>query len=79
MAQQTCEVELWVCVDSNGDYSVAKTDSDARENYESEVQNLADTEGHRMVKVTLTVPLPEVVELTGTVPADEKPAAMVVK
>ena len=46
--------------------------------YEADVQAVADVQGLRRVKVTLTIPLPEVVELSGTVPADGE-AALTVK
>ena len=69
MAQQTTTVEVWILVDSNGDYAIAKDSSDLADAYEQDIQACSDAEGLRRVKVTLTVPLPEPVELTGTVPA----------
>lgn len=70
MAQPTTTVEVWIVVDSCGDYVVAKDEADLNDVYESDIQALGDAEGLRRVKVTLTVPLPVVVELSGTVPAD---------
>jgi hypothetical protein len=77
MAQQTTEVTVWVLVDSCGDYAVAKEADGLNDAYEQDIGSISDAEGLRRVKVTLTVPLPVVVELTGTVPADG-PAALAV-
>jgi len=68
MASETCEVFL--CVDSAGNYGVGKDEAAARENYESDVQALSDADGFRLVKVTVAVPLPEMVELVGEAPAE---------
>ena len=66
MKTTTCEV--WILVDAAGDY-VASHDADQLgELYESGVQSLADCGGFRRVKVTVVVPLPVTVELTGMAP-----------
>lgn len=70
MPQQTTTVEFWVLVDSTGDYAVGKDADLAKEGYENDIQPVADAEGFRLVKVALTMPLPQVIEMTGTVPAD---------
>jgi hypothetical protein len=76
---KTCECELFVVVDGCGDYAVGKTAEDAREAYENEVQALADAEGFRTVRLLVTVPPPEVVELAGTAPAQGAAALRVVE
>jgi hypothetical protein len=63
-----CKCELFVLVDAAGDYAVGKDEAAAREAYENEIQALSDADGFRLVKVTVNVPLPEVVELTGDAP-----------
>lgn len=67
----TTQVEIWVCVDSNGDVGIGECDVSAREKYEENIGNLNEAEGFRLVKVLVTVPLPEVstVELTAEAPA----------
>ena len=76
---KTVEIEVFVCVDDCGDYAVGKESANAIEAYEGEVQALTDAGGFRMVKLTLTVPLPEIVEMTGEVPALGEPAALKVE
>jgi hypothetical protein len=71
----TTTVEVWVLVDDCGDYVVATDPDRLGEEYEADVQDLANAGGLRRVKVTLTVPLPEPVELTGVV-ADDGPATL---
>jgi hypothetical protein len=75
---QTTQVEVWVLVDANGDYAVGRDAADAREDYDNDIGNDVDEMGgFRLVKVLLTVPLPVVVELSGTVPADGQAALRV--
>ena len=62
------EVEVFVLVDAAGDYAVGNSPEAAREKYGEDVGPLEDTDGFRLVKVLLNVPLPEVVELAGDVP-----------
>lgn len=76
---KSVEVEAWVLVDDTGDYAVGKAAELATEAYENEVQELTATSGYRMVKLTVTVPLPEVVELSGVVPSDGEAATLQVK
>jgi hypothetical protein len=65
----TTTLEVWTCVDANGDYAVGTTEEAAREKYEEDIGALNEASGFRLVKVNLTVPLPEVIELE--VEADE--------
>lgn len=64
------DVEVFVVVDSAGDYACGVSIDAARERYEEDVQSLADAEGFRVVKCTLKVALPECVVLSGTAPAN---------
>lgn len=61
------EVEVWIVVDESGDFSVAATQAAAVERFADEIGGDLAT---RQVKVTLRVPLPRPVELTGEVPAE---------
>jgi hypothetical protein len=67
--QQYADVEVWVCVDSCGDYAVGRDRDDAAEDYEADIGEASAAEGLRYVRVTLKVALPAAVELTGTAPA----------
>ncbi len=76
MAVLMQEVEVWVLIDSNGDY-VASDDADLlNERYEERVQEVSAAEGTRRIKITLKVPLPAVIELTGTVATVEEPGEL---
>ena len=75
----TTELTLSVVVDSTGDYAVGKTDEEARNAFESDIIALCDTEGFRLFRVTLNVPLPEPVELTGEVAESGEAATLAVK
>lgn len=65
MATSKISVEMWACVDACGDYGVGADEEKARENYEEAIQALSESGGFRLVKVTVLVPLPEAIELTG--------------
>jgi hypothetical protein len=60
------EVQVWVCVDENGDYAVHKDGPhEAGEAYQDDIG------GHgprRTIQVTLMVPVPKQIEMAGTVP-----------
>lgn len=73
MTKTTCEV--WLCVDSCGDYGVGPDAEGARANYEETVQALCDADGFRLVKVSVAVPLPQPVELVGEA-SDEETASL---
>jgi hypothetical protein len=66
---KTCELEIWVKVDADGDYRVGIDAEAAAEAFETDIGESADTPT-RLVKVVLTIPLPAVATLTGTVPAE---------
>jgi len=58
------EIEVWVMIDSDGDYAVAKTEDDACELFESDT---GGSGARRLVKLTVKVPLPKPLEATGVV------------
>lgn len=71
MATKYTTVEVWVMVDDGGD-AVATHDPDRlAEMYEECVQEVSLAGGLRRVKLTVKVPLPTVIELTGEVTVDE--------
>jgi hypothetical protein len=63
----TCEVEVYVLVDGDGNY-VASEDADALADRYDEVAGNDAATARRRVKVVLTVPLPVEAVLRGTVP-----------
>lgn len=70
MAAQTCEVEVYVLIDSDGNY-VASEDADALADRYDEVAGNDSATARRRIKVVLTVPLPVEAVLRGTVPEME--------
>lgn len=78
MSAKTVQVEVWVVIDENGDYDIGPDAETATENYGNNVGDLTSVNGFRTVKVTLTVPLPVVTELTGTVPDFGTPGELAV-
>jgi hypothetical protein len=66
---EKAKCDLVLIVDSCGDYGAGKDFDAAKENYESDIGDLAACEGgFRVVRVAVGVPLPEVVELAGDAP-----------
>lgn len=63
-------LEVWVLVDQDGDYEVGTVGSDAATRYDESVG--ADGErGMRMVKLLVTLRIPEVIEVAVNVPDTE--------
>ncbi len=67
--------EVFIVVDANGDCAVGTTADAARESFDDNVGGLADGEGFRMVRVTVSVPLPEIIDVTAEVEDDEPATA----
>lgn len=78
MAAKMQEVEVFVMIDADGSYIARETYDDLATAYAEHVGELSAQDGFRVVKVKLTVPLPELIEVTGTIPADEEPSALAV-
>lgn len=79
---QTIEVVVFVMVDEDGNAVATLGDGDSRENladlYDEQIG--AGTEvARRVVKVVLTVPIPEPVVLSAELPADKETLALTVK
>jgi hypothetical protein len=60
-----CKVEVFVVVDSDGNYSIGMTEEAAGEQYDSDGNTAL---GRRVILLTVDVPLPVVVELHGIAP-----------
>jgi hypothetical protein len=72
-------LEIVVCVDANGDYRTGRDADEAREKYEEDIGALAECDGFRIYNLTLTVPLPRPVEVSGTVARTDDSATLTVK
>lgn len=77
MATQFATVEVVVLVDAEGQYDFGNDEDEARTNYEENVGALNETEGFRLVKIKVKVPLPEIaeIEVEALAPALEDAAA----
>lgn len=71
MATEFATVEIWVVVDENGDYDVGNDIDTASERFNDTVGFEKQT-GTRQVKITLKVPLPTVLEVSGEVAVSEE-------
>lgn len=58
-------IEVWVCVDEDGDYTVGEDQSVALDRY---TENINGDGGRRFIKLSLTVAPPARIQLSGTVP-----------
>lgn len=64
---KTAEIEVWVVVDSDGVYGVGIDQDVAQTDFDN-----SDGSGPtRLIRLKLTVPLPKVIEVTGTVPNED--------
>lgn len=72
------QIEVFIMVDVDGDYVVAKDEADLGQIYQD---NIADpiTVATRTYKLTLNVPQPKIIDVRGTLPAPvEQPAEMAI-
>ena len=78
MATTYKTVDVWVVVDEDGDYDCGVDAGLAAENYANNIMTPDGTKGMRVVKLSVRVPLPTPIELTGEVVSDESGAGLVV-
>lgn len=69
---------MWACVDADGDYGVGKDEDAATTAYDDKIGGRADR-GIRYVKITVKVPLPVAIELSGECPAEPAAGSLSVK
>jgi hypothetical protein len=62
-------VEFYVLVDESGDFGIGRDEDVAKDNYADDIGGGAGP--MRMVKVTLNVPEPKTVEMSGDVPEED--------
>ncbi len=75
----TTELTFFCLVDSVGDFAVGKSEEDARNQYEADIQPLADCDGFRLLAFAVTTPLPEQVPVSVVIPAIEGKVAVKVE
>jgi hypothetical protein len=59
------EVEIWVCVDTNGEKTIGSSKSEVLSNHS---RLIGDEAPRRLIKIVLSVPLQEFVTLSAVVP-----------
>lgn len=69
-------LEVWVAVDADGGYGTG-TDQDAACTDYDEAQGRDSVTGFRLIKVLVTVPLPEPMTATAVLEADDPPVAAI--
>lgn len=75
---QYTTVVVRVLVDEDGDHVAVEDGGDLEGRYEEQVRPLAECQGLRTVLITVKVPLPTVIELSGEVTADETATGLAV-
>ena len=65
VAAETADIEIYVVVDSDGDYEVGINDEEATERYG---ETISASLPRRLIKMTITVPLPRMIEVTAAIP-----------
>lgn len=70
MSAATVEIEVYVVIGADGQYSVGCDIDLAKEQYESDIEEISQAEAIRIVRCVLSVPLPQITTLRGIVPAD---------
>ena len=65
-------VEVWVLVNSEGEYVAHEDAGVLAEEYEERIGEMSAAEGLRRVCVKVTVPLPTPIELVGEASVDEE-------
>jgi hypothetical protein len=68
----TVEIEVWVSVDSDGNYECGLDAEQATERHEENHGALNAFMGNRMVRVKLQVPLPKPIEVSCVIPAEQE-------
>ena len=74
-----CELELWACVDDEGQYECGTTQEAAIERYEAESASSNQRSGFRLVAFTVKPPCPEPSYVNVEIPAAPEPALVSVK
>lgn len=69
MAAKMIEVQVWILVDSDGDYVIATDQDDVHTKYVEDVSEESSLP-KRLVCVTLQVPAPQMVHVKATLPEE---------
>lgn len=76
MAAEMLEVEVWVLVNSEGEWVAHEDAGQLADAYGERIGELADAEGTRRVKLTVKIPLPKPIEIRGEVQVSEEPGEL---
>jgi hypothetical protein len=72
------KVSGFCLVDAKGAYAFGTDQAAARTAYTETIGALEETDGFRLIKVTLTVPVPPILEMSGDVPELPAPGKLTV-
>ncbi|VTT99059.1 unnamed protein product [Gemmataceae bacterium] len=70
------EVEVWVMLNDQGEYVAHEDADELAAEYAERVGEASEAGGIRRVRLTVKVPLPEPIELTGEAAAEPEPGAL---
>jgi hypothetical protein len=68
----TVECEVWILVDSDGNYTAGTDPENVTEIHETDKAELNGTYGFRMVRLKLQVPLPKPIEVSCVIPEEQE-------
>ena len=77
--QKLAMVELFVLIDDDSNWECGESVEKAIERFIDNVGTLDESEGFRIVKVKLSVPVPVIAEVSGIAPAVGEPMIMEVE
>lgn len=69
------EIEFYLAIDNNGEFVISTDDA---ETANEELRSGVNSEAVKVVKITLNVPLPKVVEVAGTLPDTDGPVTLTI-
>lgn len=75
MATEFVELEIWVVVDENGDYAAGTNREEAEASFDNDI-GCDQSTASRRIKLTVKVPLPKPIEITGEVNVNEEPGEL---
>jgi hypothetical protein len=73
----TTEIEIFVMIDQDGDYVIAKDADDLGSRYEEEIHS-SPPNATRVFALKLTVPMPKATVVTATLPDTDGPVTVTV-
>lgn len=71
--QEKAKLPIWVVVDGDGNYEVGTDEGNARERFGDNIGPIDEADGFRIVRITLEVPLPNLIDVAAQAAAEDLP------